>query len=110
MLPSKESMLLHNKIFYDKVSEIYETSKEPVKVVAKFMGGELFHRADMKELYEGFDDTIEVLKMLNNKYETFKINPQDSHNIIVASNLLYKDLTLLEYFTTKLLENNFQII
>jgi hypothetical protein len=86
--PSKKSMLVHNKLFYSKASELLQNS---VNLEANFIGGELFHRADMKELYEGFDDTIETL----DKLDCFRTNVSQ---ISSSTNLLYKDLSLLEHF------------
>ena len=56
-----------------------------------FMGGELFHRADFPELFEGFEYAAKVIKqhiVENTKHFDF----------CVFTNLLYEDLSLLKHF------------
>jgi hypothetical protein len=60
------------------------------------MGGELFCYND-KELYEGFDDTVTTL----NKIQA------DKRNVVIFTNLLYTDLSLLTYFIDSLFESQF---
>lgn len=59
-------------------------------LLLSFVGGELFHRPDIKELYKGFEDTAKTLELMSMRAETF--------NARVFSNLLFEDTSPLEHF------------
>ena len=86
-MPSKESLLTHNKLLLEFIRKNMETS------VIFLEGGELFHRPDIKEVYEGFDATIETIRKIN------LVNRKVSTTVF--SNLLYENLDLIKYFIVK---------
>ena len=72
-------------------------SKEYFKICIDIMGGELFHRADIPELFEGFEYLADKIKNIIIKFETSVCDIE----ITVFSNLLYEDLTLIKFFYNK---------
>ena len=87
IIPSKEALLTHNKILLD----MYRDDKYKFLLLS-FVGGELFHRSDIKELYKGFDYLVEQLH---------NIRKLPNIQIKIYSDLLFEDTALLEYFIKK---------
>ena len=89
--PSKKSLIVHTDLL---LKEYYKNPAQDVNVF--LMGGELFHRQDIKELYTGFSYLANRISEI--KHESFKIR--------FFSSLLYNDVSLLLFFINRLKELN----
>ena len=96
--PSKESLIKHTDLLMDFLNnnftpwdlkrENVHTSKDVASPFINLLGGELFHRTDLPELYEGFEYLAKKVKEMN----AFTQYP------IIFSNLLFEDLSLVKHF------------
>ena len=80
--PSKESLITHTNLLLS-ILPIFEA-----KTLISLMGGELFHKTNMPELYEGFEYL--ATKLNTNIYTHIQYK--------IFTDLLFTDLTLLDFF------------
>ena len=105
--PSKESIFLHNQILFNNVKNYLEKKEydDNGKIHITFIGGELFHK-NIDELYEGFLNTIKILRKIKKITKLFNKELQ----VRIFSNLLMQDTSLLKFLINIVKENEIDFI
>ena len=102
--PSKNSIIKNIIKLKEYLIYLIE-NKNYNDIEIKFMGGELFHRSDIPELFEGFEYLAdEIINIISTYY--LKCNIACS----IYSNFQYEDLSLYKHFIKRLYNHNEEII